>query len=198
VSTRIDIRSESGFTLVEMLTAMTVFGILIAAYSGLLGSSIRHSTQIEEQTNLQVEARAAITQMGQDFRQAYDGDSNTTTSPIESVSGTQFTFLTPDRAQPFHLRRVSYRLNAGSLERAFATSTDTDGYPWSIPTLSSYKPMVGSIVNTSPFVYKTATGTTTTTASQVKTIEVTITVATKASPGRQYTYTNSFTVRGES
>lgn len=195
---RIDIRSERGVTIVEMVTAMTVFSFVIAVYASLFSTSISQSTQVEQQSTLQVEARSAITVLGQDFRQAYDGDANTTTSPIESVSATQLTFLTPDRGQPFRMRRVSYRVSGGKFERAMATSSDTDGYPWSIPALSSYRTLVGTVVNASPFVYRTATGATTTTASQVKTVEVTLTVQLLAAPSRQYTYRNSFTVRSDS
>lgn len=193
-----NLRSERGFTLTEMLTAMTVFGILIASYAGLLSSTVRQGTQIEEQSTLQQEARSAISVLGQDLRQAYDGDDDTLTSPIESVSPTQITFLSPDRAQPFRLRRISYRLNGGQLERALATSSDTDGYPWSLPALGSYGRLVGSVVNASPFVFRTATGATTSTASAVRSVEVTLTVATKGSSNRQYTYRNVFTVRSES
>lgn len=192
------IRDEDGFTLIEMLSAMAVFSVVLASFAMVMSSSIRHSGEIEEQSNLQVEGRAAISTVTQDLRQVYDGDDNVATSPIQSMSGTQITFYSPDRAQPFHLRRVSYRLSAGQFERAFATSTDTDGAPWSIPALGSYRKVVGSVVTTTPFVYKKADGTTATTALDVKTIDVTLTVRTRTSPTRQYTYKTSVTVRGES
>ncbi len=187
--------SEDGFTLVEMLTAMTVLAILIAAYTLVLGSAVRHSGEVEQQTNLQVEARGALASISQDLRQAYDGDGDVATSPIESVSSTQITFLSVDRAQPFHVRRLSYRLNTGKLERARATSTDTDGYPWTIPALSSYLGLVGSVANSTVFTFKDANGATTSTASAVRTVGVTLTVVTKTTPSRQYTYKTSVTLR---
>lgn len=191
-------RSESGFTIVEMLSAMTVFSIVLASFSMFMSTAIRHSGEIEESGNLQLEARSAITTVSGDLRQVYDGDSNLLTSPIESISSTQVTFLSPDRAQPFHLRRVSYRLSGGQFQRAFATSSDTDGAPWSIPALSSYRKVVGSVVNAAPFAYKKADGTTAATPIDVKTINVTLILATKTSPTRQYTYKTSVTVRGAS
>ncbi len=127
------IRTDDGFTLIELLTAMTVFAIVLGIFSMVLSSSIRHSGEIEESGALQAEARSAITSLSQDLRQMYDGDDNTLTTPLESISSTQITFVSPDRAQPFHLRRISYRLLAGKLERATLTSTDTDGSPWVIP-----------------------------------------------------------------
>jgi len=189
---------QGGFTLVEMLSAMAVFSIVLATFSMVLSSAIRHSSELEEQGNLENEARASITSFSSDMRQVYDGDGNLATSPIESISPTQITFLSPDRQYPFHLRRVSYRLSGGQFQRAFATSTDTDGYPWSIPALSPYRKLLGSVVNTTTFAYHKADGTTATTPIDVKTIDVTLTVATKNTPTRQFTYKTSVTVRGDS
>jgi type II secretory pathway component PulJ len=192
------LRREEGFTVVELLSAMTVFAIVLAIFAMVLSSAIRHSGEVEEQSNLQVEARSAIAFVSSDLRQVYDGDANVATSPIESIGPTQITFLSPDRAQPFHLRRVSYRLSAGEFQRAMATSTDTDGAPWSIPVLSSYQKLVGSVVNGTVFAYKKADGTTATTPLDVKTLDITLTVATQTASSRQYTYKTSATVRGES
>jgi prepilin-type N-terminal cleavage/methylation domain-containing protein len=192
---------EDGFTLVEMLSAMTVFAIVLASFSMVLSSSIRHSSELEEQTNLEVEARGAISSFAQDTRQVYDGDANLLTSPILSMSPTQVTFYTPDRQVPFHLRRVSYRVSGTEFQRAFATSTDTDGSPWvGITSVGAYRKLVGSLVSTGTPVlaYKKDDGTTATTPIDVKTIDVTLTVATKNTPTRQYTYKTSVTVRGDS
>jgi prepilin-type N-terminal cleavage/methylation domain-containing protein len=192
------VRRQEGMTLIEMLSAMAVFSIVLGMFALVLSSAIRHSHEVEEQTNLQVEARSAIAFVSSDLRQAYDGDADVATSPIESISPTQVTFLSPDRAQPFHLRRVSYRLSSGQFQRVVAASTDTDGPPWSIPPLGSYRKVLGSVVNGTVFTYKKADGTTATTAADVKTIDLTLTVATGTSPTRQYTYKTSVTVRGES
>jgi prepilin-type N-terminal cleavage/methylation domain-containing protein len=192
------LRLEDGFTLVEMLTAMTVFSILIAVFALTFSSAIRHSDEVEEQSSLQAETRAAITFVSQDLRQVYDGDANVLTSPVESIGPTQITFLTPDRATPFHMRRLSYRLNAGQFERAMATSSDTDGYPWSIPALGSYKKLVGSVANATTFTYKDVAGVTTAVAANVRTVHVTLTVATNTTPTRQYTYQTNVSLRSES
>jgi prepilin-type N-terminal cleavage/methylation domain-containing protein len=195
------IREEQrGFTIVEMLSAMAVFGIVLGTFSMVLSSSIRHSGEVEQQTNLQVEARSAITTVAQDLRQVYDGDANVATSPILSMTGTQLTFYSPDRLAPFHMRRVTYRLNAGKFEKAFLTSSDTDGSPWigvsTNPT--AFRTVVRDVVNATVFTYKKADGTPATTPLDVKTIDVSFVVATKTTPSRQYTYESSVTVRGES
>lgn len=196
--TRSIARGEAGFTLIEMLTAMAVFSVLIAIFAMVFGSAIRHSDELEEQSGLQLEARAAIAFLSQDLRQAYDGDEDVLTSPIESIGPTQITFLSPDRAVPFHLRRLSYRLNAGQFERAMATSSDTDGYPWNIPALGSYQGLVGSVVNVSTFTYKDAAGLSTNVPADVRTVHITLTLATDTTPARQYTYQTNATVRSRS
>jgi prepilin-type N-terminal cleavage/methylation domain-containing protein len=190
-------RRDEGFTLIELLSAMLVFSVLLAMFALILSSAIRHSDEIDEQTNLQSQARSAIGFVSSDLRQTYDGDANLTTSPIETMTATQLTFLSPDRANPFHLRRVSYRLSGGTFQRVFATSSDTDGYPWVIPALGSYRTVVDRVSNASVFSYKKADGTTATSPVDVKTVDVTLVVTTTTSP-RQYTYKTSVTVRGES
>ena len=198
------VRSERGFTLVEMLSAMTVFGLVLAAFSMVLSSTIRHSGEVEQQTNLQVEARSAITTASQDLRQVYDGDNDVATSPIEAISANQVTFLTPDRAAPFHLRRVTYRLNSGRLERAFVTSSDTDGYPWSgLTTPTAFRTVVRGVVNSGTgservFVYRDANGVETATRTLIRTIDVKLIVATRTAASKKFTYKSSVTVRGES
>lgn len=198
------IESEDGFTVVELLSAMSVFAIVLASFAMVLSSAIRHSGEVEAQTNLQVEARSAIAFVSQDLRQVYDGDANVATSPIESIGPTHVQFLSPDRAQPFHLRRMRYQLNTGTkqFERALTSSTDTDGAPWAIPwstpPAGSYRKLVGSVVNTAIFTFEKADGSTASVPLDVKKINIALTVATKTGPSRQYTYKSSVTVRGES
>jgi prepilin-type N-terminal cleavage/methylation domain-containing protein len=199
------LRSEAGFTIVEMLSAMAVFALVLGMFSVVLSSAIRHSGEVEQQTNLQVEARSAITTVAQDLRQVYDGDDDLATSPIVSVGANQLTILSPDRQLPFHLRKITYRMNAGRFERAFLTSTDTDGAPWVgiSGSPSAFQTVVRDVVNTGTgpervFVFRDADGVETANPLEVKTVDMTLIVATKTSPSREYTYRSSVTVRGES
>jgi prepilin-type N-terminal cleavage/methylation domain-containing protein len=198
------IRAEQGgFTLVELLSAMSVFGIVLATFAMVMSSAIRHSGEVEQQSNQQLEARTAITTMSQDLRQVYDGDSNLATSPIQSIFANQITFLSPDRQLPFHLRRITYRLQGTTLERASLISTDTDGYPWSgiSASPSVFKPVVRDVANsgTQPvFRYLDANGVVTSNPLNIATVELQVVVATKTSPTQKYTYKSSVTVRGES
>ncbi len=189
---------QRGFTLVEMLTVLVVLTFIGMAFAAMFSSVVNHSATIADQITLQTEARAALDRFASDFRQAYTGDPApvTPTYPIESVtSGTAIQFLTPDRASPFHLRRVSYRISGGVFQRADAISTDTDGYPWSIPSLSSYRNLVGSITTAAPFTFYDKNGATTTTASAVRQVRIQFTVQTKT--GRATTFSENVTLRSD-
>jgi prepilin-type N-terminal cleavage/methylation domain-containing protein len=186
-------RGQRGFTLTEVLVAMIFIGVLFAVFATVVSSTLRHNDEISEQTTLQAEARAAIDQIAQDLRQAYTGDE--AVAPIESVSATQITFLSANRTEPMHLRRVSYRLSSGALQRRQAISTDTDGPPWVIPSLPSWQTRVSSVVNSTVFTYYDADGDVTTTPADVVTVGVTLTVASGSAPDRRFTYQSSVSIR---
>ena len=90
-------------------------GVIMAALALVLSMSITQSSQIQEQSTLQSEVRGATDTMASELRQAYTGD---TTYPIETATATTLQFLSPDRAVPFHNRRIAYRLAGGQIDRA--------------------------------------------------------------------------------
>ena len=186
-------RGQSGFTLTEMLVAMIFIGVLFAVFATVVSSTIRHNDEIEEQTVLQAESRAAIDQIAQDLRAAYTGDD--TVAPIESLSATQVTFLSANRTTPMHLRRVSYRLSGGTLQRRQAISSDTDGAPWVIPALPSWETRVQRVVNSTVFTYYDEDGVVTNVPANVATVGITVKVATATSSTRQFTYQSSVSLR---
>lgn len=186
-------RDERGFTLPELLVGMTLLAIVLAAFGQMLITSSNTSNRVEEQAVLQREVRASIDRLTSDFRQA------TTTgaaSPVEGVSPTAFTFDSPDRATPFHLRRIAYRVVNGQLERSTTISTNTDGPPWVWPAGSgSWFPELTSITNASPFTFYDSSGVATTTASAVHSMRITLTVAPHQTQGGQNTYSTLVTIR---
>lgn len=186
---------EKGFTLVELVIGMALISILFGLFSVVVSSALRHGGEVEEQTVLQRQVRGTVERLAEDLRQAYSGADGI--SPIESASATQIQFLSPDRQQPFHLRRLAYRASGTSFQSALATSTDTDGEPWDVPTLGEWNTQFGSMVSTNVFSYLDANGAATVTAAQVKTVVIQVTVATKTSPNRQYTYKTSVTLRAD-
>lgn len=199
------LRQEAGLTLSEMLVVLAIMGIILAALALVLSMSITQSSQIQEQSTLQTEVRTVVDGMARELRQAYTGDS---TYPIETATSTTLQFLSPDKAVPFHNRRIAYSLSGGQINRALTTSTDTDGPPWaglawtsfgSIPA-GSWAKQVGSVKNTAIFTYFDKTGAQlsgTITPSSVYRVLITVTVATKAASTRQYTYSTSASLRWE-
>jgi type II secretory pathway pseudopilin PulG len=191
------LRSEAGYSLTEILMVLVFLGFISAAFAMVLGSTVRHQGQITEESTSQGELRSAIDRMMREIRTAYSG---TTTWPIESTSSSAITFTTPDRASNFHLMRVAYRINAGTLERAFLTSTNTSGTgpPWTWPgtgTPTTWVPLVRHITSATPFNYLDANGAATTTAANVRQVAVSFTFAPAAGLGKSYTYTSSASPR---
>jgi prepilin-type N-terminal cleavage/methylation domain-containing protein len=185
-------RDETGFTLPELLVGMTLLAIVLGAFGQMLITSSKTSNRVEEQAALQTEVRASIDRLTTDFRQA------TTTgaaSPVESVSSSAFTFDSPDRATLFHLRRISYRVVGGQLERSTTVSTNTAS-PWVWPaTPGAWIPELTSITNASPFTFYDNGGIATTTVSTVHSMRITLTVAPRQTQGGQNTYSTLVTIR---
>jgi type II secretory pathway component PulJ len=190
------LRAEDGVTLHELVVVISLLGVMSAAFSLTFSSAIKHSNEVQRQSVMQTETRAALDAMARELRQAYSG---TTSSPIESVaaSGTPaITFTTPDRdcsgsTCAFHLRRVSYRLTGGALQRAAYTSSDNDGAPWSWPSgspPSNWVTLVSGVTNAGPFTFLDGNGATTTTAASVRTVKASLSVATLTNSASSYTY----------
>jgi prepilin-type N-terminal cleavage/methylation domain-containing protein len=196
-------REQSGQTLSEMVVVMAIVGVILSAFATALSMSIRQSSQLHEQSTLQTEVRAAVDSLAAELRQAYTGDA---TFPIETATATTLQFLSPDKATPFHDRRIAYRLLGGQLSRALTTSANTDGPPWtgfawssfgSIPA-SAWSTEAGSVVNSAVFAYYDQTGvllTGTIVPASVFRVKITITVATGAAPNRQFSYATSASLR---
>jgi prepilin-type N-terminal cleavage/methylation domain-containing protein len=198
------LKREDGFTLSEMLVVISILGLILGAFSLIFSSSIRHSGEIQEQSLLQTEARAAGDRVAREVRQAYYGDATTCppavtsgTCPITTATGTQLQFYSLDEQAPYHLRLIAYRLNAGKLERAMATSNNTGGPPWTLPALGAWGTVVGSITNTAPFTYLDGADPPLppTSPATVRSVTITLTVATATASGRQITYSTSAAVR---
>ena len=190
------VRDRRGFTLVEMLVGMAVLGIVLASMAGLLSAIYNTGTQTVEAGTLQDEARSSVDTLVADLRQAYTGDS--ATPLIASFSSTAITFYSPDRLTPYHLRQMSYRLSGGQFQRAFATSTNTGGPPWTIPSLGSWSTLVGSVTNASILTYKDAANQATTNPSAVASANVKLVITPRAGlGGAGSTYQTNIALRAD-
>lgn len=184
-------RDERGFSLMDSLIAMTFLSVLFAAFAMLMGVTINRGGEVEKMTTLQAETRFALERLALDLRQAYTGIEGQ--SPIEAIGATSLTFLALDKAQPFKLRRIEYRLTGGTLERRQALGPDVD--PANIPALGTWLPELTSLKNATLFTYLDEAGAATATASEVRSVGLNFTVATPTSPTRTYPYTTDVTLR---
>jgi prepilin-type N-terminal cleavage/methylation domain-containing protein len=148
-------RAEGGFTLIEMLVTLTVLSVIVSAFALVFQTTLTRSATLTEHSALESEGRATIDTIAAELRQAA---CNGTTAPVVAASGTTLTFYTPDRATPWHLREVSYTVSGGTLSEQQATSTNTNGPPWTMPALSASVDRVGSITNANPFDFEDASG----------------------------------------
>jgi prepilin-type N-terminal cleavage/methylation domain-containing protein len=187
------LRREDGFTLVEMLAAIAVLTLLLAMFAELLSVTVTRSGRSREQGTLQTEARGSLDEFTVDLRQAI---CNGTTSPVTTATANQITFTSPDKATPYHLRQVSYQLNGSNFQRAFSTSTNTGGPPWTLPAFGPWQTLVGSITSSSPFTYYDSSGAVTTDPLAVARVDLSISITPKSSPGDgATTYTQTANLR---
>lgn len=173
------LRDDRGVTLVELIWVMVFLGMISVAFSMLLTSSVRHEGDLREQSLTQDEMRASVDRLIRDVRSAYSA----TTWPIETAGTSQLTFTVPDRASSPVEKRVSYRVSGGTLQRAIGLA--------SAGTPSNWQVIARNVSSATPFTYRDINDNATTLPAQVRTVNVTLTFATKTGKGRSYTYTSS-------
>jgi prepilin-type N-terminal cleavage/methylation domain-containing protein len=187
------LRGEGGFTLVETLVTMAIMGIVMTVFGQVLLTSSKTSNRVEEQATLQNEVRVVVDQLTTDLRQATNAGG---TSPVEAVSSTSLTFVSPDRQTPFHLRRISYRLQNGQLQRSSSVSTDTDGWPWVWPAApATYFPMIDSVTGTSVFTFYDANGNATTDPTTVRSARISLRVSPRQAQGGSAAFSALVSIR---
>jgi prepilin-type N-terminal cleavage/methylation domain-containing protein len=187
--------ADQGFTIIELLMTMVLLGIIVGPLATMIAYVDSSSHDTMTQDSYLSQARAAVEQIASDVREGYS--SSATMTAVSSLSGTQITFYAPDTATPFHLRQISYRLSGGNLQRAYATSSNTQGPPWTIPALGSWVTMLSSVTNATVFTYQDDNGATTSTPSAVSRVLITVTV-TPPGGGPPTTYSDSATIRANS
>lgn len=118
-------RNEHGFTLVELMVSLMIFGMLAAAGVALLSFSVRAQEAAENRLGELSQLRRASTLMAADLGQAaarLHRDGTGTPLPAFTGGGTGLGFVrrgweNVDGAPRSSLQRVEYRLSAGKLER---------------------------------------------------------------------------------
>lgn len=122
------LRSEAGFTLIEMMVVIVLIGITTAMFETTLDSVIHRNDQVQGQNVLQTEVRSSLNQLVSDLRNATYED--TMTAPVVSFGASAITFYSPDHQTPSHMRKISYWIIGNKLTRQQVLSTNTDGPPW--------------------------------------------------------------------
>jgi type II secretory pathway pseudopilin PulG len=179
-------------TLVELLCSITVMGIVMPAVIMGIQTVMRSSTDTQNRSILQTEARAALDRMVQDMRQS---DQNGSSPSFSLMSANQVTFYSPDRLTPFHLRQVSYRIQNGELDRAVATSTNTDGPPWTIGALGPWVKQVGSVSSTSSFAFYDQNNAVTTSATALRSVVIALNLNMSTSSGKPFSFVSTVALR---
>ena len=152
---RIALRSEDGFLLLDVLTAMILVAVVVAAFAGIFTSVEQRDSTLQKQAALASAARPMLDTMAAELQSAV---CNGTTQPITTASGTQVVFTTPDRQQPYHLQQISYTLTGGVFSRQVAVSTNTGGPPWTMGSARA-STNVDSVTNAVVFDFVSSSGT---------------------------------------
>jgi prepilin-type N-terminal cleavage/methylation domain-containing protein len=192
------LRDSAGFTLVEVLVATSLLALVMLIVYNTLNGGVRHAADVQARIQIESDVRVASDTFVRDLRQAYSGDPTGTLTRVESgMTGTKITFYSPDRATPFHLRKISYRLNGTKLERSVTVSSDTDGYPWSFGTAGPWIPVVADVRNAVLFTYADQDGNATTDPTDLSTVTLALTVDrdTARQPG-PLSYQTTVNLRG--
>lgn len=127
--------AQTGFTLLELLVALAVFGILSAMAYGGLRTVLNGRDHVESQSRRLTELQRAYSLLAQDIEQALGRttrDSYGQTLPALSGGGyaplllelTRTGWRNPAGLQRSQLQRVGYRLEDGKLYRGFLPVLD--------------------------------------------------------------------------
>jgi type II secretory pathway pseudopilin PulG len=196
------VRGQGGVTLMELVVVMPMLTILLGGLTFALVRTMHWNDQVTEQTVQQSDARAALSTLVSDLRQAYKGDGVpvSTFSPSGSGGATQITFYSPDRTTPYHLRMISYRLQNGSLQRQVTASTNTDGPPWTFPATGPWTTVLMKVVNSDIFkLYDSSDPavqlTSTADVGLIESVVVKLTVSTGGQQPRITTFSDTASIR---
>lgn len=188
-------RADGGFSLIEVVVATSILGIVLLLVYGAMGSGVRHAADAEARMQTQAEVRVVADAFVRDLRQAYTGDASL--GRVESIGPTQITFYSPDRATPFHIRKISYRLSGTTLQRSITTSTDTNGFPWTFGTTGAWADLLANVRTPNIFTFRDADGLTTTDPGSVAVVQLDVTVdRDPARPPGPLSYSTTVELRG--
>lgn len=188
------LRDESGFTLVELLVALSVFMVVITIALGELSSGITRTRDLDKSANTATTTRLSINEMVRELRQASTDD--VAVPVFASISPTAVTFYSPDRLTPKHLRKIRYRLAAGVVQRAEEVSTNAGNPPWTFSgAVPIWTTVVVDVTNTDIFTFLDVAGIATTTSAKVSRVTVRVEAKSGLSASGRATYRTDVDIR---
>lgn len=188
--------AEDGFTLMELVVAIPMTAVVIAALTLTLTSSAGFSSEAQDASSLQLQMRTAMSQLTTDLREAYTGSGAIT--PVESVTATTLSFYAPDRNTPFRLRHIWYRFVNGTLQRAAVSTTNTGpSTTWTWPSTSpAWTDEVQGLSSLSFTAYAGGSPPApATTPDTIRSVVVTASARTPGSKGRAYDFQQTVGLR---
>ncbi|MFN8108816.1 MAG: prepilin-type N-terminal cleavage/methylation domain-containing protein [Thermoleophilia bacterium] len=142
---------QRGFTLVELLLATVMMGILGLAILAFFTSSMRQATTTQAQGQAQSDGRSSLDLLSNELRQAVSPDGGGT-PPIISLGQNSIEFYLDPRRDPtitsVKPMKVRYQVTGGALVRDSAAPVGANP-PYTYPAYSGAVTLVPAVANTS-------------------------------------------------
>ncbi len=181
-------RSKSGFTLLEILVAMAVFGIVIGAvYSAYYTQQRSYEVQ-KEISFMEQNLRAAILLMEREIRMAGCDPTEQAGAGITTAGATTMAFTMDIRGDTAGSDPDGDTTDTGEAVTYTLSDIDGDGDT----DLVRNNVMLAENIDALNFVYLDEDGTVTSTASEVRSVQISI-VARAGNPDREYVNSDSYT-----
>lgn len=187
-------RQEHGFTLVELMVTLTLLALVMALAFGQLAAGVNQTADLDRGSTANFTARLVVDTMVSELRQASTSDGALT--PIATMTATELMFYSPDRSMPKKLRKITYRVVNGSLQRSEALSTSAGSPPWVFPTTTpTFRTLLTGITNTNVFSYFQAGGAATTSAAEVRGLSINLIIQSSLSDSAERIYRTGIDIR---
>ena len=185
MSSKLNLRAKHGFSLLEMLIVLAVFTFIVGGiFTSLSQSQIRYQFE-QEVAELQQSGRNAVDLMEREIKLAgfpkasyYDSgqswtsaNSNKVAAGFITINATNLVFEA-DVEEDGIVERVDYNLSSGTLSRSAEDKPAGGGAPAAV-----YKVLANNVTALT-FSYRDSNGTATATASQVRFVQILLTLNT--------------------
>lgn len=187
-------KRHAGFSLVEMMIALSLLMIVTGLAFSELSTGMTQTAQLDRASTSSTTARLAIDQIITELRQASTNDINV--KPVAVSTASTLTFYSPDRSAAKRLRKITYRVNAGVLERSELLSINTGAAPWTFPaTTPTFRVMLRDVTNTDIFSYLDDFEVATTVAANVRSLNINLVVKGSLRANSERIYRTGITIR---